>query len=107
MHPVMYEIGSASFTTSVSNLKRDDNSIWKAIKNKKKPQTSLPPIRKYSIPRGGPWAKSDKEKADLFAEHLSEVFSPHNNDQDQDVERDLATHTHNHLKNFRISLYWK
>jgi hypothetical protein len=39
----------------------------------------------------GPWAKSDKEKAELFAENLSEVFSPHNNDQDREVEQDLAT----------------
>jgi hypothetical protein len=83
---------NASFTTYVSNLKRDDNSIREPIKNKKKPQTSLPPIRKYSIPPG-PWAKSDKEKADLFSEHLSEVFSPHNNDQDPGVERNLTTHT--------------
>jgi len=88
----LHEMRNAFFTTYVSNLKRDDNSTWKPIKNKKKPQTSLPPIRKYSIPPG-PWAKSDKEKADLFAEHLSEVFSPHNSDQDQDVERDLAKHT--------------
>jgi len=72
----------------------------------KKTQTSLPPIRKYSIPPG-PWAKSDKEKADLFAEHLSEVFSPNNNDQDQDVERELATHTHNHRKTFKPPLYGK
>ena len=36
--------------------------------------------------------KSDQEKAELvFAEHLSEVFSPHYNDQDQEVEQDLAT----------------
>jgi len=34
---------------------------------------------------------SDKEKAELFAEHLPEVFSPYNNDQDQEVEQDLAT----------------
>jgi hypothetical protein len=35
--------------------------------------------------------KSEKEKDELFAEHLSEVFSPHNNDQDQEVEQGLAT----------------
>jgi hypothetical protein len=35
--------------------------------------------------------KNDKEKAELFAERLSEVFSPHDNDQDQEVEQDLAT----------------
>jgi hypothetical protein len=47
------------------------------IKNRRKPASISPPIRKYSTPPG-PWAKRDKEKADLFAEHFSEVFSPHN-----------------------------
>jgi hypothetical protein len=50
-----------------------------AYKNRRKHASTSPPIRKYSTPPG-PWAKRDKEKADLFAEHLSEVFSPHNND---------------------------
>ena len=52
---------NASFTDYVSHLKRDDNSIWKPIKNKNRPQTSFPPIRKHTTPRG-PWAKSDNEK---------------------------------------------
>jgi hypothetical protein len=59
-------------------------------KNRKNPKITSSPIRKYSTPRG-PWAKSDKKKAELFAEHLSKVFSPHNNDQDREVEQDLAT----------------
>jgi hypothetical protein len=33
----------------------------------------------------------DKEKAELFSEHISEVFCPHNNDQDQKLEQGLAT----------------
>jgi hypothetical protein len=33
---------NASFTTYVSNLKSDDNFIWKPIKNKKKPQNITP-----------------------------------------------------------------
>jgi len=57
-------------------------------KNKGITKISSRPIRKYSTPPG-PWAKGNKGK--LFAEHLSEVFSPHNNDQDQEVEQDLAT----------------
>jgi hypothetical protein len=61
-----------------------------AYKNSRKPASTSPPLRKYSTPQG-PWAKSDKEKADLFARHLSEVFSPHNNDPDQKVEHELAT----------------
>jgi hypothetical protein len=67
------------FKQYVSNLKRGDNSIWKPTKNRRKPASTSTSIRKYSTPPG-PWAKSDKEKTDLFAEHLSEVFSPHNND---------------------------
>ena len=78
-----------SYEKYVSNLKRQNNSIWKPTKNKK-PKTASPPIRKYSTPPG-PWAKSDKEEAELFAEYLSEVFSPYNNDQDQEEEQDLAT----------------
>jgi len=49
-----------SFEKYVSNLKREDNSIWESIKNRRKPKTS-PPIRKYSK-TPGPWAKRDKEK---------------------------------------------
>jgi len=58
----------------------------------KKQQTPLRPISKNSIPPG-PWAKSDKEKVELFAKHLSEVFTPQDNTQDPEVEREVATHT--------------
>jgi hypothetical protein len=61
--------------------------IWKHIKNKRTPKTTLPPLRKYST-HPEPRAKSDKGKAELFAEHLPEFFSPHNNDQDRKLEQD-------------------
>jgi hypothetical protein len=37
-------------------------------------------------------------------EHLSEVFSPHNNDPNQEVEQGLATpiHQHERLKPFTL-----
>jgi hypothetical protein len=35
-----------SFKAYVSSLKRDDNTIWKAIKHEKKPTASQPAIRK-------------------------------------------------------------
>jgi hypothetical protein len=66
-----------SFKQYVSNQKTDDNSIWKPIKNRRKPTSTSPPIRKYSTPPGL-WEKSNEEKADFFAEHLSEVFSDNN-----------------------------
>jgi hypothetical protein len=74
----LQEMRNESFKQYVSN-KKTDNSIWKPIQNRRKPASTSLPIRKYSTPPG-PWAKSDKKKADLFAEHLSEVLSPHNND---------------------------
>jgi hypothetical protein len=85
----LQEIPNKSFAKYVSNIQRQGNSIWKRIKNRGRSKTSPSPIRKHSTPPG-PWAKSDKEKAEIFAEHLSEVFSPHNNDQDQEVQQDLA-----------------
>jgi hypothetical protein len=37
-------------------------------------------------------AKSDSEKVELFANHLAEVFTHHDNTPDPEVERELATH---------------
>ena len=88
----LHELRNESFKAYVSSLKREDGSIWKPIKTKRKPTVSQPPICKNTPP--GPWAKSDKEKADLFAERLSQVFTPHNNDQDQEVEQELETPIH-------------
>jgi len=99
----MHELRDESFKAYVSSLKRDDSSIWKPIKNRRKPTESQPPIRKNTTPPE-PWAKSDKEKADLFAEHLSEVCTPHYNDQNQEVEQELKTpiHQQDRLKPFTL-----
>jgi hypothetical protein len=42
----------------------------------------------------GTWAKSDTEKVELFANHLAEVFTPHDNSPDPEVEGETAAHTH-------------
>jgi hypothetical protein len=60
------EYRNASFTADITNLTRDDDSLWKPIGSKRKPKTPNPPIRLNSIPPGS-WAATDKEKADLFA----------------------------------------
>jgi hypothetical protein len=88
----LHSLRNESFANYISNLRRDDNSIWKPIKSRKKPQTPHPPIRKNTIPPG-PWAKSYAEKVELCANHLAEVFTPHNNTPDPEVEREMATHT--------------
>jgi hypothetical protein len=50
----------------LSQLSTTDNTIWKLAKNGKSPQTTNLPIR---TPKGE-WARSDQEKAELFAQHL-------------------------------------
>ena len=55
------------------------------------PQTPLPPIRKNTTPPG-PWAKNDTEKVELFANHLAEVFTPHDNIPNLEVETEMAAH---------------
>lgn len=69
------EFKSNKIATYLENLsaERESNySLWKALKGIRKPQMQAPPIRKNDRT----WAKSDKEKAELFALHLEETFKP-------------------------------
>ncbi|CAG5052427.1 unnamed protein product [Parnassius apollo] len=59
----------------LSNLDptRDTNyTLWKATKNLKRLKNHISPINDE---KGG-WARSDKEKATIFAEHMKTVFQP-------------------------------
>lgn len=49
-----------------------DYSLWKATRKLKRPTLACPPIR---LPDGN-WARSDADKADIFAQHLNKVFKP-------------------------------
>jgi hypothetical protein len=80
------------FAEYVSNLNSTDQSIWKPLKSREKPSTQAPPIRKNSSPPG-PWAKRDEEKARHFGIHLSEVFTPHTNNPDPEIESQHKKHT--------------
>ena len=42
---VLRKLRNDSFANYVTNLRSDDNSIWKPIKSRNKPQTPLPSIR--------------------------------------------------------------
>jgi len=64
---------NSTFEHYLTSLSPSDNTLWKATKRLKRPQVSIPPIRKADRS----WAKSDDEKAIAFADHLQQVFSPH------------------------------
>lgn len=61
------------YTESLSASAATDYSLWKATKRIKRPTQPVPPLRKQN----GIWAKSDKEKAEAFAEYFCNVFQPH------------------------------
>jgi len=82
----LYKLRNAAFTNYITNLHRDDYSIWRPIRSNKNPNNPNPPIRKNST-TPGIWAISDKEKADLFASYLADVFSPHDRGTAPDIER--------------------
>jgi RNA polymerase-interacting CarD/CdnL/TRCF family regulator len=87
----LQEIRNTSFDTYITSLSKEDHSIWKATKQFKRPITHIPPLRKMD----GSWARTDLEKANVFAEYLATVFTPHsqstskNNDNDEDIEEFL------------------
>lgn len=61
-----------NYLQNLSATKSSDYSLWKATRRLNKSQEVNPPIRK----KDGSWARSNIEKANLFAEHLADVFKP-------------------------------
>lgn len=60
------------FLKGLDNKPGTDYSLWKAIRYLKNTPIHSPPIRK----KDGDWAKTEIEKAEVFAEHLANVFAP-------------------------------
>ena len=68
----------SSYLQQLNADEETDYSLWKATKRIKRPITSIPPIRANN----GPWARDNKQKADLFAEHLADTFTPNQGNMD-------------------------
>lgn len=64
--------GIQQYLKSLSPSQASDYTLWKATKKLNKPQDRNPPILRTDKS----WARSDQEKADVFADHLSNVFTP-------------------------------
>jgi hypothetical protein len=89
------EMKDTSFTDYIHNLSRYDSSIWKPIINIRKPNEASPPIR-ATTPTAGPWARSDKDKSKLFAQHFANIFTPHNVENDHEIEKNLTAPIKSH-----------
>lgn len=68
-----------------------DYSLWKATRKVKQPQQFIPPIKLAD----GSWARTNKEKATIFANHLQTVFQPFpreiTEEEEQEIHECLAT----------------
>jgi hypothetical protein len=84
------------------NLNHYDNSIWKPVKATNKPIAPVPPLRVQTQDHSKLWARSGKEKAELFAAHLSKVLQTNKQTPwplvrertiptDQEIEEDITT----------------
>lgn len=62
-----------TYLENLSPTKATDYSLWKATKKLKQPQQHNPPIRAANLQ----WARSNEEKAEVFAKHLEDVFKPY------------------------------
>ena len=61
------------YLVNLSSSADSNYSLWKASRKLTRPPQIIPPIR---CQQGG-WARSPTEKANLFANYLSNVFKPH------------------------------
>lgn len=80
------------FLCNLDATPKSEYSLWKAV-NSKRPIKSQVPIRLIN----GSWAKTYKEIANTFAEHLEKVFTPNpseNNTLLQHTEDNFQTETH-------------
>ena len=62
------------YLVNLSPSRDSDYSLWKATKQLKQPTLPASPLKVED----GIWAKSDHDKANVFANHLKEQFTSHN-----------------------------
>jgi len=80
---------SSTYNKYIQNLTSQNSSLWRATKKILKTQSTPSPLRKED----NSWAISDIDKANLFGEYLSKIFTPHdiilNNNQNLIINQSL------------------
>jgi hypothetical protein len=92
-----------SFKAYVSSLTRDDNTIWKPIKHKKKTH-SITTSNTQKLKHIQHLGQKVTKKKLTYLRNISQKYSPHDDDPNQQVEQDLATpiYQHERLKPFTL-----
>lgn len=90
------DINNATLQNKLQNLTANPSSeyaLWKFTKPFKRPQQFKAAIRKIN----GGWAKTGREKAETFADHLTNVFKP-NDSEHKEFEREIEDHLRQDLQ---------
>jgi transposase len=74
-----------NYLSKLSPTEDSDYALWKATKKLKRPQQIIPPIKDLD----GKWCRNDQEKADAFAEYLSTVFTPHQDEDNTEEQEEI------------------
>lgn len=85
--------GIQNYLENLSPDAEKQYSLWKATKKFKRPIVQVPPLMKENK-----WIRNDKEKVEVFAEHLASVFQPH------DIQSDLVPNKE-YQENQQIKLF--
>uniref|UniRef100_A0A0A9YSX4 Putative RNA-directed DNA polymerase from transposon X-element n=2 Tax=Lygus hesperus TaxID=30085 RepID=A0A0A9YSX4_LYGHE len=85
LRELMLEIQEATnehYITTLTSDRDTDYSLWKATKHLKRPIVQAPPIKDAAT---GKWVKCNQEKADAFACHLANIFTPNPADPNDEL----------------------
>lgn len=83
---LLQETANSSLRSTLERMSpqgKGETSIWKAVRSIEKPQEHVHPLKCANS-----WVRTDAEKAEVFANHLENVFTP-NEDGDEPVIEDL------------------
>jgi hypothetical protein len=72
---ILKDEGIQRYLSSLAPTDATDYSLWKATRKIEHPQQHIPPLRTTHKT----WARTGKQKATAFAEHLASVFLFHLN----------------------------
>jgi hypothetical protein len=81
LHATIQDFKNATFEHYIKNVEPNDHSLWRATKKFKRPTSTVSPLRQED----GNWARSNSEKAQVFAGHLGRTFAPLNNQDDEEI----------------------
>jgi hypothetical protein len=81
LHTTIQTFKNDTFAYYIKNMEPNDHTLWRATRTLKRPKNMISPLQRED----GTWARSDTEKAQVYAAHLIRTFTPYDNLQDDEI----------------------